>query len=507
MERQALDRSIENHGFAWILCAIWLIIPSGARACTCSQAPPGACQGLHKGVVAFLGTVNDIEELVASPAPAAAEATNPNASPDNSSAEAPQLHTAAASSATPNTPLTRYHFHINEHFAGLDAGDIDVFSGGGNDDCGYRFKKGEQYIVFTQQDVEGHMFAKICDGTRPASDGRALLPQLRAMRDGQRVASVFGILRRAAQPVSALPDDPDDPLPNIALKLRSRDDRFSTSTGTGGIYTFYDVHAGKYRFTANPPVRMLLTQKTLTGSLAPFKIPNGACYEYDVDVLPTGHIRGSVLGPDGKPLRLASVELYRAGQNSDTHPGLLSLWSVQGSNGYFDFDHIGPGDYVIVYNRMNSVDPNSPFPRSFYAGASDRGDGETIRLKDGQQLLKTNIKLRDGYPTRPLRVRVNWEHDRLPGNLTLMAKADDGTPNPVARTIGDGVFEFTLLKSRHYTVYAWEDLDLQHTGGVRGPAPCIIPARINAGSVTVDASNAYASEVLLTFPATECSKE
>ena len=77
MERQALDRSIENHGFAWILCAIWLIIPSGARACTCSQAPPGACQGLHKGVVAFLGTVNDIEELVASPAPAAADTHAP----------------------------------------------------------------------------------------------------------------------------------------------------------------------------------------------------------------------------------------------------------------------------------------------------------------------------------------------------------------------------------------------------------------------------------------------
>ena len=202
--------------------------------------------------------------------------------------------------------------------------------------------------------TEGRLFATICNGTRPADDGRALLPQLRAMRNGQRVASVFGVLRRADPPFLAPPDDPDDPLPKIALKLRSHDDRFSTATGPDGIYTFYDVHAGQYNFTATLPAEMELTQKTLSGGLPPFKIPNGACYEYDVDALPTGHIHGSVLGPDGKPLPLASVELYRAGQYQDQSPG---LWAFQSSKGSFDFDHVGPGEYTLVFNRMNRTDP------------------------------------------------------------------------------------------------------------------------------------------------------
>ena len=63
-----------------------------------------------------------------------------------------------------------------------------------------RFKKGEKYIVFTQQEVEGRLFATICNGTRPQPRGRALIPQLRAMRNGQQVASVFGVLRRADPP-------------------------------------------------------------------------------------------------------------------------------------------------------------------------------------------------------------------------------------------------------------------------------------------------------------------
>lgn len=485
----------------WFFCCIWLMVPAAARACACSQAPPGACQGLQNGDVVFLGTVTDVETNVTFPAPPGGTGEATNAAPAAGTSDAAPQETGAGASAS--TPVTRYHFHINEKFAGPDTADIDVFSGGDDGDCGFRFQQGEQYIVFTQQEVEGHLFATICNGTRVAADGRALIPQLRAMRNGQRIASVFGVLRRSDPPFLAPPDDPDDPLPNIALKLRSRDDRFSTSTGPGGIYTFYDVHAGEYNFTANLPVRMVLTQKTLTGGLPPFKIPNGACYEYDVDALPTGHIRGSVLGADGKPLKLASVELYRAGQYSDTRPG---LWGFQGSKGYFDFDHIGPGEYVAVYNRMNRMDPNSPFPRSFYPGASDVGDAEPIRLKDGQQLLKANIKLRGGYPTRPLRVRVQWEHGRPPGNLTVMAQAKDGTANPAAEKIGEGLFEFTLLASGHYTVSAWEDLAPQRAPAGHGSA-CTVPARIDAGPVEIDASNPDAKEVSLTFAAVECAKE
>jgi hypothetical protein len=477
----------------WLLCFAWLAAPSAARACACSQATPGACPGLQKEDVVFLGTVTDIQEnfFPAPPAESAPSVGSDSAAQDPGAAAAPAI------------PVTRYRFHIDEGFAGAAAADIDIFSGGDDGDCGYRFKKGDQYVVFTQQEVEGRLFATICNGTRPAGDARALIPQLRAMRNGQRVASVFGVLRRADPPFLAPPDDPDDPLPNIALRLRSSDDRFSTSTGPGGIYTFYDVHAGEYHFTANLPVRMVLTQKTLTGGLPPFKIPNGACYEYDVDALPTGHIHGAVLGPDGKPLKLASVELYRAGQYSDRRPG---LWGFQGSKGYFDFDHIGPGEYVMVYNRLNRMDPNSPFPRSFYPGASDADGAEAIRLKDGQQLLKANIKLHDGYPTRPLRVHVKWERGRPPGNLTVMAKAEDGTANPAAAKIADGLFEFTLLQSARYTISAWEDLDPQHAPAGRGAA-CTVPARIDTEPVTVDASDADAKEVTLNFAAVECAKE
>jgi hypothetical protein len=457
---------------ALLTLAFLLILPATVLSCTCSKEPPGTCAGLQADDTVFLGTVTDISAVAAEPA-----TTNPDA---NASTEVSP--SAANDAQAVVTPITRYRFHINERFAGPNSPDIDVFSGGDDGDCGYNFKKGDQYIVYTQQETEGRLFATICNGTRRASDGRALLPQLRAMRNHDRVASVFGLLHRADPPLLAPTDDPDDPLPNIKLKLRSKDDRFATSTGADGVYSFYDVHAGEYQYTADLPARFEFTQKTLKGGLPPFKIPNGACYEYNVSALPTGKIRGSVLGPDGKPLQLASVELYRADRYDHAKPG---LWGFQGDTGKFEFDHIGPGRYILVFNRLNREDPNSPFHRTFYPGVRKQSETRIIRMKDGEQFLNANIKLRDGFPTRKVRVALKWADGRPLGEVTVSAKAEQGG-NPAAQRIGEGLYQFTLLQSARYTFSAWEDLDPQHATQRHGAATCTLPARIDSDTATVD---------------------
>lgn len=476
----------------FILAIFALAAPAASWACACSQAPPGTCPHFDAGDIVFLGTVTDVAEVPVS----AAEAGNQSATA---------------------TPILRYRFHIDEKLSGPDSSEIDVYSGGDDGDCAYRFKQGTQYVVFTQQETEGRLFATQCNGTRPASQARALLPQLRAIRDGQHVASVFGVLRRADPPTLAPLDDPDDPLPNIALNLRSRYDRFTTTTGPDGVYSIYDVHAGEYDFSAKLPPGVVLADRD-RASLSSFQIPAGACFEFNVDALPTGRIEGSVTGPDGKPLRLASLELYRAGNYDSSRSG---LWTFQGARGTFNFDHIGPGQYIIVYNRANRVDPNSPFPRSFYPGTTEASEAKPIEVKDGQ-IVKVKFELQDPYPTRVLRVHLKWKDGKPPGSVFVMAKADKGD-NPAASVAGDGIYDFTLLKSGHYTVSAWEELDpgrrgvagrtaeREGAGGRKsaqkqgnGDADCTIPARINSDSIAVDGTDASAKDITLTFSGPEC---
>ena len=470
-----------------ILAVLCLLLSSVAHGCTCSQEAPGTCPGLQQDDVVFVGTVTELEDIS-------------YGTPSEPEAPGPPVDIVASR-------LTRYRFHIDERFATgdlpQDVSTIDIFSGGEDGDCGYRFKLNERYVVFTHQGTEGRLFATICNGTRPLSDARALLPQLRAMRKGQRVASVFGVLRRADPPFLAPENDPSDPLANISLKLRSRFDRFQTNTNQNGVFTFYDVHEGEYRFTADLPPRTELTQKPGAGGLTPFRIPNGACYEYDVEALPTGHIRGSVVGPNGKPVPLASLELYREQSYSDSRPG---LWGFQGANGVFDFDHVGPGVYLLVFNRTNRVDPNAPFPRTFYPGVAEQDDAKPIVLKDGQQLSNLVLRLKDAYPTRALKVRVKWEGARPSGKVTVMAKADQGE-NPAARELADEAYEFTLLESANYTISAWEDLDPGRTPvDHHSSSSCTPSARLDAAAIVVQGSDSNTREVTLSFPTPVCAQ-
>jgi hypothetical protein len=488
----------------WRLSFIIFLIaafPALAQACGCSVAAPGECPGLQSTDVAFMGTVTDAELVPPEPAerPAASDPAAP--SPDAATPAATQSQ-PAAEPVPKEAPIYKYHFHIDERFAGPDQPEIDIFSGGDDGDCGYRFQKGQQYVVFTQEEADGHLYATICNGTRTVAEAVALIPQLRAMRDHRRVASVFGVLRRTDPPFLAAPDDPAEPMPVISLKLRSELDRFQANTDQDGVYTFYDVHAGTYNFTANLPEGTELTQKAQAEPLSAFSIPDGACYEYDVYALPIGEIRGTVLGPGGKPLPIASLELYREGSYSDSRPG---YWGFQGATGAFEFDHVGPGQYILVYNRLNRRNPNSPFERTFYPGVSSVDQAKPIVLKkNGQVLQKINLKVTKGYPARTLRVLVKWTGSPPAGTLTVAARADK-YENPSAERISDSLYTFTLLKDVNYTISAWEDLSPQTFA--RGKNACTMPARITAGDVIVGGSDDATKGVTLTLPKPACARQ
>jgi len=109
-------------------------------------------------------------------------------------------------------------------------------------------------------------------------------------------------------------------------------------------------------------------------------------------------------------------------------------------------------------------------------------------VKDGQQILNANIKLKDGYPTRTVKVQLNWVDGRPPGEVTVTAHAAKGE-NPAARQIGEGLYEFTLLQSTSYTFSAWEDLDPHRQNQRHGQTSCAIPARIESDIQKIPAAN------------------
>lgn len=468
-----------------VLCFAVLGLPAGVLACSCSQQTGDFCANLQSADAVFVGTVTTVERD----------------RPVGAAANASTVHPAASNAGDPaSAAVIQYHFQVSERFAGPTVAEADIFSGSDDAGCAFNFRKGVQYLVFAQRHDDGRFYSTSCGGTRPATEAIAVLPQLRAWREGKRVASVFGLLRRTDPPFLAAPGNIGKPLAGVVVRLQSEYDRFQTSTDADGAFSFYDVHAGDYHVTAELKNPADISSQSSPGEIPEFQIPDHACHEVNVEALPTGHIRGAVLGPNGKPLPIASLELYRAGTYSNSRPG---LWGFQGATGAFDFDHVGPGKYILVFNRPGRLNPNEPFPRAFYPGVSSASEAKPIVLREGQQLLNVTMRLKQGYPTRQVRVRLKWEGQRPSGSVTIQAKADRGE-NPSAEKISDGVYEIPLLGSGHYTISAYEDILPARLRARRGGnealnRSCVLPPRIQSTPVAVSGADSEEKDVLLVF--------
>ena len=350
---------------------------------------------------------------------------------------------------------TGYHFRVDEKFRGVKRDYIDVETLVVEGSTGFSGLN-KQYLVFanTQKLNDGnHLFVSGCGRNLiELTYARALLDQLRREKGGKRIASVYGMLVRTMAPDIGIWDENyTRPLPGIVVRFQSLDRTFETTTNAYGAYAFDQLPTGSYRISADLPRNLEVAQRILDDPLPPVQVKSGSCYEQEIDVLPTGRISGQVIGPDSTPRVSTSVSLFRAEQYTDVASG---AFGYQGGSKPFEFLRLPPGDYVLVFGSVrNRIDPDNPFPRTFYPSAPDIPAAHVIHLSDGQQILNADIHLPAALPTRKLFVHLLWNGRR---------PADYYTPNVIVETEGqrphpeetaENTYSLNLLLDATYRVH------------------------------------------------------
>ena len=227
------------------------------------------------------------------------------------------------------------------------------------------------------------------------------------------------------------------------------------------------------RITSNPP--------------SPFELTRHSSFDYDLEALPTGQIRGHVVGPDGKPLTTASVALYRA---EGFAPGGAGLFTSQVEGKPFDFLHLPPGDYLVVFTGTS---PDAPFPPTFYPDAPDSQAATAIHLSDGQQMSDVEIHVKGAIPTRNITVRLHW-NGRTPSDYYpphVIVEASEGKP-PHPFSPAPDTYALNLFLTARYTIHAQTFCRSGAKGAVDTPA------------LTVDGADSSVSTVDLTFGKGQC---
>jgi len=390
-------------------------------------------------------------------------------------------------SLTEATP--RYRFHVDEKLKGVtsDYFEIEPYP------ISTYFEIGKQYLVFVDvmplEDGE-HLFAQECRPTRELKYAQAVLEQVRAEMKGKRNAAVYGMLLRTLDlGAGVLDEDYARPLPGVVVRFQSGVKSFETKTDKHGAYAFEALPKGTYRVSADLPSTVELTG--FSNETSVFELEDRSCYENDITAMPTGQISGRVIAPDGAALRSTNVELYRADQYGDEQAGASAY---QDESKPFEFVHLPPGDYVLVFNRRDQADADAPFPRTFYPNALDRGSAQVIHLEDGQQIMNADIHLRKvSMPTRKVAVHLRWDGGESQDYYApaVIVEASEGVP-PYPYKISVGAYSLSLLLNAKYTVRAEAYCQM----GTAGKA--------ESDTATVDGGDALVSDVTLTLHAGEC---
>jgi hypothetical protein len=389
---------------------------------------------------------------------------------------------------------SRYHFRVDEKISGIQTTDIDVFSGRGGGDCSYHFQKGAQYLVFPYQSDDGRPMATICSETRPVELAKAKLAVLRAMRDDQPVASLYGTMRSMQQPYSSVSDEYyGNPVADTRMILRSDKNVLEAKTDANGNYSFFDVPAGKYHVEADLPQHFEIAQTILSEPVPPIDLPQKACYEYDVEVLPTGRIRGKVIGRNGMPLPYASVELYRPRLYRSDRRSFGWSESQDLEKPEFVFEHVAAGDYILVYNDQERIEPTTPYPRMFYPGVRELGQAQIIHVEEGQEISGLEFRVSGGRATRAITVRLVTTIGELPDINYVEARGSDGSVLSEQR-LSPGVFSIQVFPGIRYEMH--------------GSGYCTATHKEwNTPIAVVEGSESGPSELVLTFPGLGCPKK
>jgi len=283
-------------------------------------------------------------------------------------------------------------------------------------------------------------------------------------------------------------------MPNIVVRLQSGGKSFEARTDEHGAYAFDRLPPGKYTASAELPPNLVLGRLILGDSPPPFDLPRRSCLENDLYALPTGRIAGTVIGPDEKPVHVASVSLYRADRYEEAASGTYGYQGPRGPKDEkwrpFEFDRLPAGDYILVFNYSDSVLRDTPFHRAFYPRAAKVENAQVIHLANGQQITNADIHVGEAAALREITVRIVWSGREPTGWVPVSIVAEGrGTRTWHAEPHKEDPHTYTLAlwQSAQYSIQATTPC---RTGGAK-------EAKTNA--VAVDGSDPSVSEITLTF--------
>jgi hypothetical protein len=236
-----------------LLPLAFLLLPSRADACSCVGGLP-ICQTFWEADAVFAGEVLSIDPV-----------------PDG---------------ADPAFSRKRVRFQVQETWRGGVEGVVEIRTGAGGGDCGYRFERGETYLVYAHGH-EGTLSTSICTRTKKLAAATEDLQYIRTALQAEATGHIYGTVRRQQ---SRTTGEPDRVAAGYKVTLSNDKRTWTSETNAEGRFEFTGIPAGTYAIT--------LGTSSTERAYGPREVTladSRACMVADFSVAPDGRVAASGL--------------------------------------------------------------------------------------------------------------------------------------------------------------------------------------------------------------------
>ncbi len=288
-------------------------------------------------------------------------------------------------------------FSVEKSIRGINKKTVEVFTSRSTARCGYPFKQGERYFVYGRKGTDGKYHESLCGPTTLLKDAEDDLEYVKGIEDGKLGTRIFGHVFEDKQPT--LRDKrTSEPLSNIEITIKSKQNKYKTFTDEKGSYLFKDVPKDSYQVFAKIPkgYRELFVRADLTEHFA------GGCDGDYFRVTKQGSIRGKVVNFPSKEIQnpwnrdlvqQPKVSLIPLNENNQPilNRSYEEKWAYRDKFEYF-FDTVPAGNYLLAMNPNNCPYPNNGIPTMFYPGVANQVEAKIVTINEGEQLVLDDFR-------------------------------------------------------------------------------------------------------------------
>lgn len=283
---------------------------------------------------------------------------------------------------------------IDEAFRGAEGAEIEVITGLGGGDCGFGFRRSQQYLVYAYRDKDDQkLYTNICTRTRSISEANPDLLYIRGLSKAKAGGTISGEVVRErrnetggsnGEPVAGVKVTIDGPQKGEAV------------TNAKGEFKIEGVQPGEYTVVPALPKGL-----AIRGPDKKIKVADRGCAVVYLWLESNARISGRVLNAQGLSVAKSEIVLIQA--DKERYQGYAD-YAYAGEDGSYSFKLIPEGRYVLQIRYDGMTGQSRPFPVMYYPGTPDKSQAQVFTIKEGET-IELDIKA----PPLPSEVEIRGQ--------------------------------------------------------------------------------------------------